>query len=120
MGLNLQVLGLFDGTIDEYHVRRTATEKAYKIGKRVKARVLYSYDTSPPRFALALTDHLVRLQPRITKDVTNTESKEMVEAYPIGTILESVKVVRVEPDRSVIVDVESGLQGFIHVRIVTF
>lgn len=116
MGLNLQVLGLFDGTVDEYHVRRTA----HKIGKRVKARVLYNYDASPPRFALALTDHLLRLKPRIIKDVANTESKEMVEAYPIGTILESVKVARVEPDRSVIVDVESGLQGFIHVRTVTF
>jgi len=114
------VLGLFDGTVDEFHVRRVASEKTYKVGKKIKARVLYSYDTSPPKFALALTDHLLHLQPRTLRDPTKRETKDMAETYPIGTILESVKVVRVEPDRGIIVDIESGLQGFIHVRVAAF
>jgi rRNA biogenesis protein RRP5 len=111
------VLGLFDGTVDEFHVHRAASEKTYKVGKKVKARVLYNYDSSPPKFALALTDHLLHLKPRVLRDSTNQKTKDMAEAYPIGTILESVKVARVEPDRGIIVDVESGLQGFIHVRV---
>jgi rRNA biogenesis protein RRP5 len=46
----------------------------------------------------------------------NTVSRSMQEAYPIGTILEAVKVVRLEAERGVVVDIDSGaLQGFIHV-----
>ncbi|KAF8633036.1 hypothetical protein AX15_001626 [Amanita polypyramis BW_CC] len=114
-GLNLQVLGLFDGTVDEFHAHTGAPEKSFKVGKKVKARVMYSYDASPPKFALALTDHVIRLEPRMIKESAGSEPKDMSEVHPIGTILESVKVVRVEPDRGVVVDIESGLQGFIHI-----
>jgi rRNA biogenesis protein RRP5 len=116
-GLNLQVLGFFDGTVDQFHLRPDASEKTYKIGKKVKARVLYDFSTTPPRFALALTEHVLGLGVQTMKaGKANIVSQSMQEAYPIGTILEAVKVVRLEAERGVVVDIDSGaLQGFIHV-----
>ncbi|KAF7339630.1 rRNA biogenesis protein RRP5 [Mycena sanguinolenta] len=118
-GLNLQVLGFFDGTVDQFHLRPDASEKTYKVGKKVKARVLYDFSTTPPRFALALTDHVLRLGLQTIK-AKNAASQSMQEGYPIGTILEAVKVVRVEAERGVVVDIDSGaIQGFTHISHVS-
>ncbi|KAJ6519637.1 hypothetical protein C8R45DRAFT_1204771 [Mycena sanguinolenta] len=118
-GLNLQVLGFFDGTVDQFHLRPDATEKTYKVGKKVKARVLYDFSTTPPRYALALTDHVLRLGVQTIK-AKNAASQSMQEAYPIGTILDAVKIVRVESERGVVVDIDSGaIQGFTHISHVS-
>ncbi|KAJ7655010.1 hypothetical protein DFH06DRAFT_1201338 [Mycena polygramma] len=119
-GLNLQVLGFFDGTVDQLHLRPDATEKMYKIGKKVKARVLYDFSTTPPRFALALTEHVLGLGVQMIKAGKTTDARSMQEVYPIGTVLETVKVARLEAERGVMVDVGSGaLQGFIHISHVS-
>lgn len=107
-GLNLLVLGYFEGTVDQLHLRNEGP--SYKIGKKIKARILYHYSSSsPPKFALALTEHVVNLRVRQSQD------KNIQDAYPIGTLLEAVKVSRIEPERGLIVEVESGLEGFVHV-----
>ncbi|KAJ7783575.1 hypothetical protein DFH07DRAFT_192575 [Mycena maculata] len=120
-GLNLQVLGFFDGTVDQFHLRADATEKTYKIGKKVKARVLYDFSSTPPRFALALTEHVLGLGvQKIKTDKKHTRPQTIQEAYPIGTTLEAVKVVRLEAERGVVVDIDSGaLQGFVHISHVS-
>ncbi|KAJ7706378.1 hypothetical protein B0H17DRAFT_1192865 [Mycena rosella] len=120
-GLNLQILGFFDGTVDQLHLRPDASEKTYKIGKKVKARVLYDFSTTPPRFALALTEHVLGLGvQKIKADKKSTPSRTMQEAYPIGTILDAVKVGRLEAERGVMVEIDSGaLQGFIHISHVS-
>ena len=116
VGLNVQVLGYFDGTIDEYHLSPGDPTDNFKAGKKVKARVLYEVPgTSPPRFALSLASHIISLERKSIsagegEDVTNLE-----EAYPIGTILEAAKIVRVEAERGVLVEVQDGVQGFVHV-----
>lgn len=115
-GLNLLVLGYFEGTVDPFHLRNEGS--SYKVGKKVKARILYDYSSSsPPKFALALTEHVVNLRVRQSQDkheeVKNT--KDIQDAYPIGTLLEAVKVSRIEPERGLIVEVEPGLEGFVHV-----
>ncbi|KAJ7492804.1 hypothetical protein FB451DRAFT_1022365 [Mycena latifolia] len=120
-GLNLQILGFFDGTVDQLHLRSDASEKAYKIGKKVKARVLYDFSSTPPRFALALTEHVVGLGVQKLKvDKKSMNSRTMQEVYPIGTILDAVKVVRLEAERGVMVEIDSGaLQGFVHISHVS-
>ncbi|KAJ6604467.1 hypothetical protein DFH09DRAFT_1122792 [Mycena vulgaris] len=119
-GLNLQILGFFDGTVDQLHLRPDASEKAYKIGKKVKARVLYDFSTTPPRFALALTEHVLGLGVQKMKaDKKSVTSRTLQEAYPIGTILEAVKVVRLETERGLMVETDSGAQGFIHISHVS-
>ncbi|KAI0308284.1 U3 snoRNP-associated protein Rrp5 [Multifurca ochricompacta] len=103
LGLNVQVLGYFDGTIDEYHLPPGDPADNFKAGKKVKARVLYEIpETSPPRFALSLA--------RDNEYATSIE-----EAYPIGTTLDAVKIVRVETERGLLVDVQEGIQGFVHI-----
>jgi rRNA biogenesis protein RRP5 len=109
-GLNLQVLGYFEGTVDKFHLRHDAS---YKVGKKVKARVLYDFSLTPPKFALSLADHVLAL------DVRHVEDMTMEEAYPVGTIVESVKVSRTELERGLIVEVgdQPKLEGFVHVRL---
>ncbi|KAG6817708.1 hypothetical protein H0H87_004499 [Tephrocybe sp. NHM501043] len=112
-GLNLQILGFFEGTVDHLHLRRDAPEKAFKIGKKVKTRVLYDFSSSPPRFALALTEHIIALTPKRADNVT------LLEAFPIGRILDAVKVTRLESERGVTVEVQPGLEGFVHISQVS-
>jgi rRNA biogenesis protein RRP5 len=110
-GLNIQVLGYFDGTIDAYHMG--AESSAFKVGKKVRARVIYDYSSSPPRFALSLTAHVTRLTPRLMRD--GEREQNVRETYPVGIILEAVKVLRVEPERGLAAEITENVQGFIHV-----
>src|SRR4051812_26590267 len=64
VGLNLQVLGFFEGTVDQFHLLPGPVEKSYKTGRKVKARVLYTTSSTPPRFALSLAEHVVGLTAR--------------------------------------------------------
>lgn len=115
-GLNLQVLGFFEGTVDQLHLRQIVSEKSYKVGKKVKARVLYDFSSSPPRFALALAEHIIALGPRRIKAEKTADAQTIREAYSVGKILESVKVLRLESERGLIAEIEPGLEGFVHVR----
>ena len=109
-GLGLQVLGYFDGTIDLHHIPTRDPSKKYKLGQKVKARVLYEIPAgTPPKFALSLADHVLTLQTK------RTEGSHISESYPIGTILDSVKVVGVEGEHGVTVEVTPDVTGFIHV-----
>ncbi|KAH9960794.1 hypothetical protein BGW80DRAFT_1438825 [Lactifluus volemus] len=116
VGLNVQVLGYFDGTIDEYHLPPGDPTDNFKAGKKVKARVLYEIPgTSPPRFALSLASHIISLERRTINAEDDEHVANLDEAYPIGTILEAVKVVRVEAERGLLVDVQENVQGFVHI-----
>jgi rRNA biogenesis protein RRP5 len=117
-GLNLQILGFFDGTVDQFHLSLGAPDKAFKIGKKVKARVLYDIPGSPPRFALSVSHHVLALSTRSLKEPGKRDNVTSVQdAYPIGKILDTVKVARVETDRGLVVEISPGLQGFIHVVV---
>ncbi|KAF9477538.1 nucleic acid-binding protein [Pholiota conissans] len=112
-GINVQVLGFFEGTIDQLHLGHDP--KAYKLGKKIKARILYDYSLSPPKFALTLAEHTMKLSPCLTPRKDNEIAKTVQEAYPIGTKLESVKVLGLETERGLIVEVEPGIEGFVHI-----
>ena len=72
-GLNLQILGFFNGTIDKFHLPPGDVEENFKIGQKVKARVLYDISPStPPRFALSLADHVISLT---SKSVDSSEGE---------------------------------------------
>lgn len=116
-GINLQVLGFFDGTVDLFHVPKIPL-KPFKVGSKVKARILYNYSESPPKFSLALSEHVICLRPRtisISEDGEDSSSLEM--AHPVGTVLDAVKVLRVEKERGLIVEVGGQQEGFVHVRL---
>ncbi|KAF8140429.1 hypothetical protein EV363DRAFT_1393337 [Boletus edulis] len=93
-GLNLQILGFFDATADEFHL--PSTHSSLKVGKKVKARVLYDLPTTtPPRFVALHT------------------------AFPVGTVLEAVTVRQVEAERGLLVEVQPGQEGFVHISHVS-
>lgn len=112
-GLSLQVLGYFEGTIDQFHLPSGKPGDSYKVGQKVKARILYDMTaTSPPKFALSLVDHVVKL------DVKRNEEATIQDSYPIGTTLDAVKVIGVETERGLTVEVQPGVLGFVHVCII--
>ncbi|KAI0375236.1 hypothetical protein BV20DRAFT_934020 [Pilatotrama ljubarskyi] len=117
-GLILQVLGFFDGTVDQFHLPPGDPEERYKIGQKVRARILYDISPStPPRFALSLVDHVIKYDVKsVQSDAATTDLRE---AYPVGTVLEAVKVTRVESERGLIVEVGSGVEGFVHISQVS-
>lgn len=114
-GLNFQVLGFFDGIVDSFHLPPGDPTTLFKIGQKIKARVLYEIPgNSPPRFSLSLSPHILALDVKHS-EVEDKAAPTIKEAYPIGTILEAVRVVRVETERGLVVEVRPGIQGFIHV-----
>ncbi|KAF8846201.1 U3 snoRNP-associated protein Rrp5 [Paxillus ammoniavirescens] len=115
-GLNLQILGFFDATADEYHLPNV--HKSLKMGQKVRARVLYDLPGStPPRFAVTLSDHHLGLQTKcISQD---QEGSPFHNAFPVGTILNAVKVKRVEAERGLLVELQPNLEGFIHISHVS-
>jgi rRNA biogenesis protein RRP5 len=95
-----KILGLVDATADAYH--SGATEKGadvsqkYKIGSKVKARILFTCpDSEPPRVGISLLDHVVALSTRMSGKPK--ERKPALELLPISTIVDSAKVVKVAP-----------------------
>jgi rRNA biogenesis protein RRP5 len=56
---------------------------------------------------------------RIKRKEDSSGAPSMQEVYPVGMILEGVKVLRVEAERGAVVEVEPGLDGFVHVRPIT-
>jgi rRNA biogenesis protein RRP5 len=111
----LQILGYFEGTVDQDHLH---SGKTHKIGQKVKARVLYDVSgTTPSKFALALVDHIVALDVRRAEGEAKSSNKPILqEAFPVGTILDEVRVTSVEPERGLMLEVEIGVEGFVHVR----
>ncbi|KZT75076.1 hypothetical protein DAEQUDRAFT_807332 [Daedalea quercina L-15889] len=113
-GLNLQVLGYFGGTVDQYHLVPGDPEQNYKVGQKIKARVLYDINASnPPRFALSLAEHLIQLVPK------SLVGSDLTDAYPIGLTLDAVKVTRVETERGLVVEVSDGIEGYVHISHVS-
>ena len=110
-GLVLQILGSFNGTVDEYHLPSHPSK--YKAGQKLKARILYDVmGASPPQFALSLNPHVIKLVP---KKRSQKDDQQIQEAFPVGTTLQSVKVKRVEPERGLVVSVDENVEGFVHV-----
>ncbi|THH28303.1 hypothetical protein EUX98_g5889 [Antrodiella citrinella] len=111
-GLNLQILGYYQGTVDQLH----GDVEKYQIGQKVKARILYDIaGSSPPKFALSLAEHVVSLRSKTVPGTDGSEGVPIQDAYPIGAVLEAVKVSRVEAERGLIVEVGPGVDAFVHI-----
>jgi rRNA biogenesis protein RRP5 len=128
----VQVLGLFNGTIHPLHI--SAEVSKLQVGKKVQARILWDIlETEPRQFALSTLKHVISLEPRnlrefATPKVTNEDRNGGIEdghlndveqAYPVGTILDNIKVSRVDSDRGLFLDIARGLQAVVHVSTST-
>jgi len=120
-GINMQVLGLFSGTVHPLHISEDLSK--FQVGKKIQARILWDVLGPEPRqFALSTLDHIIKLQARDlqpqevdVEDGTKDQGDNVEQTYPVGTILDNVKVSRVDTDRGLFLDIRPGLQGVVHV-----
>ncbi|EKM61289.1 uncharacterized protein PHACADRAFT_168722 [Phanerochaete carnosa HHB-10118-sp] len=119
-GLNLQVLGFYNGTIDQFHLPPGDVEENFKVGQKVKARILYDIAPSTPsRFALSLADHVVSMTDKSVDVSEDAKQTSLHEAFTIGVPVDPMKVIRVEPERGLIVEVTPTVEGFVHISQVS-
>ncbi|KAI5476893.1 hypothetical protein MNV49_007065 [Pseudohyphozyma bogoriensis] len=120
-GLNVKFHGFFDGSIDIFHLNSLDPEKAFKIGQKVKARVLWdSVGTTPKRFSLSLAEHIIKLGVQTVGE--GEEAKEVKEEYPVGRTLEEVKIVRSDEEWGLTCEWEeegAKVSGFVHISHIT-
>ncbi|QRV97230.1 rRNA biogenesis protein RRP5 [Ceratobasidium sp. AG-Ba] len=128
-GLNVQILGFFQGTIELFHL--PGGIESVRLGDKIKARILWNIPgSSPPKFALSLLPHVLGLasastlpppaepQPKEKKKKGKEAESlgvNLSEAYPVGMILESVRITRVESEWGLVCEVGEGVSGFVHI-----
>lgn len=114
-GLNVKICGFYDGTIDISHLGlgEDDIDERFKIGKKLKARVLYDFvsGSNDRRFALSVLPHIFNLSSPLAAD----KKTPLETAIPIGKMIPSVKVIRVIPDWGVVCRTDDGIEGFTHI-----
>lgn len=117
-GLAGKVLGHLDATADRIHSGigplDTDLEATYKIGSRVKARVICNFpNAKEPKLGLSLLPHITALGPKLTD---GRYGKSPLQALPISSTVEKCKVTHVESDMGLFVDLgNAGMKGFVHI-----
>ncbi|KAK4947261.1 hypothetical protein LTR28_007661, partial [Elasticomyces elasticus] len=115
-GLTGKVMGMLDVTADLFHsgaggLNIDVAEK-YKIGDRVKARVISTFPNSETKkVGISLLDHIVTLS---TRDCTPGTKRPLPTA--MSSIVESAKVIQVVPTMGLFLDLGvEGSRGFAHI-----
>lgn len=114
-GLSGKIIGSVDATADLIHSGvgpdGTDLEAKYKIGSRVKARVICNFPTAKaPKLGLSLLPHITNLSRKRSKKSLPTE------VIPIASVLEKCTVRTVETAIGLFVDTGvQGLSGFVHI-----
>ncbi|KAI0166315.1 nucleic acid-binding protein [Xylariaceae sp. FL1272] len=115
-GIAGKVMGSLDVTADHIHSglgpKALDLEAKYKIGKKVKARVICNFPTaSEPKMGISMLDHVMTLQSQ--RDESN---KHPLDILPISSTVEECTVFKVEPEIGVFVNVGvDGTPGFVHI-----
>ncbi|KAG9243326.1 hypothetical protein BJ878DRAFT_553142 [Calycina marina] len=118
-GIIGKVMGMLDVTADLMHsgagARGKDMEKKYKIGSKIKARVICTFPTSdPPKIGVSLLDHVLSFSPQLAK--VHDKLKDPLDVLPLSTIIEELTVQKVEPEVGLFVGLGiKGVAGFVHI-----
>jgi rRNA biogenesis protein RRP5 len=118
-GIIGKVMGMVDVTADLMHSGAGASgkdlEKKYKIGSKIKGRVICTFPAAEPlKLGVSLLDHVTSLAPQQT--IRNGEKKNPLDVLSLSSIVEEVTVRKVEADVGLFVDVGvKGVSGFVHI-----
>lgn len=118
-GLAGKVMGMLDVTADLIHSGAFSSGKSlenkYKIGAKVKARIVCTFPTSnTPKLGISLLDHILSLSS--LKAGKGSEKQDPLKAAPLSTIVEEVIVKHVEPSIGLFVNIGlKGVGGFVHI-----
>ncbi|KAH8669931.1 hypothetical protein BGZ61DRAFT_363894 [Ilyonectria robusta] len=119
-GLAGKVLGTLDVTADLIHSGvgplGVSLDSAYKIGSRVKARVICNFPTAKePKLGISLLPHITSLEQKRPTKKTDA-NKLPTEILPISSLVEKCTVRHVEAEIGLYVDIGiPGLSGFVHI-----
>ena len=118
-GISGKVMGMLDVTADLMHSGAGTSgkdlEKKYKIGSKIKGRVICNFPTAePPKLGVSLLDHILSFSPQqATKD---REKRNPLDVLPLSAIVEEVTIRKVEPGVGLFVDIGvKGVSGFVHI-----
>lgn len=119
-GLSGKVLGTLDVTADLIHSGvgplGVSLDSTYKIGSRVKARVICNFPTAKePKLGISLLPHITSLEQKRPTKKTDA-NKLPTEILPISSLVEKCTVRHVEAEIGLYVDIGiPGLSGFVHI-----
>jgi len=122
-GVTGKIMGLLDVTADLIHSGVAESQKdnseKYKIGSKVKARIICTFpNVEPRRLGVSLLDHVVSLSSRNLS--VGKIKKEPLQALPISSFVEEAKVVKVGPATGLFLDLGvRGVPGFAHISRIT-
>ncbi|TGJ82936.1 hypothetical protein E0Z10_g5830 [Xylaria hypoxylon] len=115
-GLVGKVMGSLDVTADLIHSgagpKALDLEEKYKIGKKIKARVICDFPTAKePKLGVSLLDHVMTLTSQRTASV-----KLPLDLLPPSSMVEKCTVFKVDPDMGAFVEVGvDHVPGFVHI-----
>ncbi|PNH39385.1 hypothetical protein VD0004_g7497 [Verticillium dahliae] len=118
-GLLGKILGHLPVTADLIHSGAgpdaVDLDAKYKIGSRVKARVICTFPNAKnPKLGISLLPHVVKLQAK--KAGKGGQAKPPLNVLPIAARVDKCTVRKVEPEIGLYVDVGvAGLSGFVHI-----
>ena len=119
-GIVGKVMGMVDVTADLIHSGASTVdiEKNYKLGSKVKGRIVCNFPTSdPPKLGVSLLGHVISLTQRQTAN--EGKKQDPMRVLPLSAIVEEVKVSKVQPGIGLFVDVGvKGVPGFVHISMV--
>ena len=118
-GISGKVMGMVDVTADLMHSGAGASgkdlEKKYKIGSKIKGRIICTFPTAdPPKLGVSLLDHVLSFSPQqVTKDGGKHNPLDLL---PLSAIVEEVTIRKVEPEIGLFVSLGiKGVPGFVHI-----
>ncbi|KAI3343975.1 hypothetical protein F4824DRAFT_442099 [Ustulina deusta] len=115
-GLVGKVMGSLDVTADLIHSgagpKALDLEEKYKIGNKIKARVICDFPTAKePKIGISLLDHVMTLTPQRTES-----AKLPLDLLPPSSMVEQCTVFKVDPNMGVFVEVGvDRVPGFVHI-----
>ncbi|TQV95484.1 rRNA biogenesis protein RRP5 [Cordyceps javanica] len=118
-GISGKIMGHVDATADLIHSGigpfGTDVESKYKIGSKVKARIICNFPTAKdPKLGITLLPHLTALAKK--RPEGSKRSSLPLQVLPIASTVEECTVRHVETDMGLFVDVGvPGLCGFVHI-----
>jgi len=115
-GIVGKVMGSLDVTADLVHSglgpKAIDLETKYKIGKKIKARVICDFPTAKdPKLGVSLLDHVMALKPQRA-----ASDRKPLDILPISSKVESCTIFKVDQDVGVFAEVGvDGVPGFAHI-----
>lgn len=120
-GIAGKVMGMLNVTADLIHSGAAASgkdlEKKYSTGSKIRGRIICTFPTvEEKKVGISILDHIVSLKSNASISKVATDAGAPTQMLPVSTILEEVRVVKVEFGKGLFVDVGvKGLRGFVHI-----